>query len=87
MTTRNYEIAQHVGESNVILPDNPPITNSQVLVAFKPLQANGPVQTEWVDMARASGGVPSANEENQVLVSGPGPGFDWVPNNWDHGNY
>lgn len=47
MSTRNYEIARHVGGSKIVLPENPPTANGDVLVADVPATVGGPVLANW----------------------------------------
>ena len=87
--SRNIDVALHVGDTGIELPDTPPARSGYVLTATNvPAPGAGPVQTAWA-AAGPSGitGMPTATRAGQVPVAGAGPGFAWAAGDIDMGRF
>ena len=76
MTTRNLEVALHIGQEAVRLPDTPPQAPGSVLIASPPASPGDPVYAAW---GVGGGGttLPPATRQGEIITSGPGPTFTW----------
>ena len=85
--SRNFEIALHVGETGVILPDTPPAGVGMVLTAKNIPSPGNAVITEWAQAGAGPNTLPAATRAGQVIVAGGGPTFDWGAGDIDMGSY
>ena len=81
MTTRNLDVALHIGASPVELPEDPPMQAGYVLTALNAPAPNSgdKVTTQWRPGGGAGGAMVPATKPGQVLVSGQAPIFPWQP--------
>ena len=89
--SKNLMLALHMGEAEIVLPELPPANLGDTLSITALPYGDSPGTTEWTAAGSGGGGshaLPAAQEEGQVLVSGPSPGFDWAAENLiDAGRY
>jgi hypothetical protein len=89
--SRSLDVALHMGEEAIELPDRPPPAAGYVLAAGNTPAAGNPVTIVWQPSGGA-GGLPTANKEGDLLVSkrvqtAYGPQLDWLPDDFDGGRY
>lgn len=90
--SRNWNIAEHLGETLVELPDGPPNQPSSVLMANPPRNPGDRIETQWTPMLAGAGGggvgIPMATKANQIITSGSSAGFPWEAHDFiDGGRY
>ena len=96
--SRNLDLALHLGQAPIELPDTPPPAAGAVLAAGNVPAAGTPVQVVWQQIVTGgSGGAgfkpfPDPTKEGDVLVgkrvnTAHGPDLDWQPGEIDAGRY
>jgi hypothetical protein len=89
--SKSLDVALHLGDPAIELPDNAPPAAGYVLAAGNVPAAGDPVQVVW-GRSGGGGGLPAPNKEGDLLVSkriqtALGPQLDWLPDDFDGGRY